>query len=318
MNGNSSEKITLLKQTGELIKDKAKKISLPGFYKRSVYEVVKFFIDGVKNGALATRASSVAFNFVLAMFPGIIFLFTLIPYIPIDNFQNEILNLFENIIPHNAYNFIESTLKDIVLKKNWGFLSFGALASLFFSMNGIHALIEAFNNTYHEIDTRSWLTQRLISIALVFILVSLITIATILIISSRSVLNTLVDQGILEVGIVYYLIIIGKWVFIILFHLMAISFLYYLAPAKKKHWRFLSPGSIMATFLSIMASLIFSLFINNFGQLNKLYGSMGTMMVVLIWTYFNSLALIIGFELNASISNAQLRFTNPERQIEKT
>ena len=297
-----------LQHIGEKLKEKAKHISLPGFYKRSIYEVVKFFIDGVKKGSLTTRASSVAFNFVLAMFPGIIFLFTLIPYIPIENFQSEVLNLFENILPHNAYSFLESTLKDIVLKKNWGFLSFGALASLFFSMNGIHALIEAFNNTYHEMDTRSWLTQRLISIALVFILVSLITIATMLIISSRTVLNTLVNQGILEIGVTYYLIIIGKWIITIVFHLMAISFLYFLAPAKKRHWRFLSPGSIMATFLSIMASLIFSMFINQFGQLNKLYGSMGTMMVVLIWTYFNSLALIIGFELNASISNAQLKF----------
>jgi len=298
--------VSKLENIGEKLKEKAKHISLPGFYERSIYEVVKFFINGVKKGSLTTRASSVAFNFVLAMFPGIIFLFTLIPYIPIENFQNEVLNLFENILPHNAYGFLESTLKDIVLKKNWGFLSFGALASLFFSMNGIHALIEAFNNTYHEIDTRSWLTQRLISIALVFILVSLITIATMLIISSKSILNTLVEQNILEIGLTYYLIIAGKWVITILFHLLAISFLYYFAPAKTRHWRFLSPGSIMATFLSIMASIIFSLFINQFGQLNKLYGSMGTMMVVLIWTYFNSLALIIGFELNASISNAQL------------
>jgi membrane protein len=292
------------------IEDKTKQISLPGFYGRSIYEVVEFFINGVKKGSLTTRASSVAFNFVLAMFPGIIFLFTLIPYIPIENFQNEVLNLFENILPHNAYGFLESTLKDIVLQKNWGFLSFGALASLFFSMNGIHALIGAFNDTYHEIDTRSWLTQRLMSIALVFILVSLITIATMLIISSKSVLNTLVEQNILEINITYYLIITGKWVITIAFHLIAISFLYYFAPAKKRHWRFLSPGSIMATFLSIMASIIFSMFINHFGQLNKLYGSMGTMMVVLIWTYFNSLALIIGFELNASISNAQLQQKN--------
>jgi membrane protein len=292
------------------IEDKTKQISLPGFYGRSIYEVVEFFINGVKKGSLTTRASSVAFNFVLAMFPGIIFLFTLIPYIPIENFQNEVLNLFANILPHNAYGFLESTLKDIVLQKNWGFLSFGALASLFFSMNGIHALIGAFNDTYHEIDTRSWLTQRLMSIALVFILVSLITIATMLIISSKSILNTLVEQNILEINITYYLIITGKWVITIAFHLIAISFLYYFAPAKKRHWRFLSPGSIMATFLSIMASIIFSMFINQFGQLNKLYGSMGTMMVVLIWTYFNSLALIIGFELNASISNAQLQQKN--------
>jgi membrane protein len=293
----------------ENIKEKAKEVSLPGFYKHSIYEVVKFFVDGVRKGSLTTRASSVAFNFVLALFPGIIFLFTLIPYIPISNFQHELLQLFENTIPHNAYNFLESTLEDIVLDKNWGLLSFGALFSLFFAMNGIHALIEAFNATYHDIETRSWLTQRLISLALVFIQFLLITTATILIISSRTVLDMMVENDILEVGVTYYLILIGKWFIIIFFHLLAISFLYYMAPAKKRHWRFFSPGSIMATFLSIMASLIFSFIINNFGQFNKLYGSIGTLMVTLLWTYFNSLALIIGFELNASISNVQLKFS---------
>jgi membrane protein len=298
----------------EKLKAKAKEVSLPGFYKIPIYDVVKFFINGIKKGYLPTRASSVAFNFVLALFPGIIFLFTLIPYIPIENFQSEMLKTFENMLPHNAYHFLESTLKDIILKKNWGFLSFGALFSLFFTMNGIHSLIEGFNTTYHEIDTRRWITQRLISILLVFIIASLVTIATILIIGSRSVLNNLVEDGMLEVGIVYYLIVLGKWFIIIIFHLIAISFIYYLAPAKKRHWRFLTPGSILATFLSIVASLIFSFVINNFGQFNKLYGSIGTLMVVLMWTYFNSLALIFGFELNASISNAQLKLNGNEKK----
>jgi membrane protein len=304
---------TKLNSLTENIKDKAQRISLPGFYRIPLYDVVKFFSEGIRNGALTTRASSVAFNFVLALFPGIIFVFTLIPYIPIENFQTELLMLFENILPKNAFHFLESTLVDLVMRKNWGLLSFGALASLFFSMNGIHALIDGFNSSHHYVETRSWLMQRLISIALVFILATLVTSATLLIISSRSVLNMLVEQNILEFGITYYLIMIGKWVIIIGFHLVAISFIYYLAPARRPAWRFVSPGAIFATFLTIMASLIFSLFINNFGQLNKLYGSIGTLMVVLIWTYFNSLALIIGFELNASISSAQLK-TNHQKQ----
>ena len=308
------EKSLLLKGMINQLKEKAKSITPPGFYGIPLYDVIKFFVEGLRNGALTTRASSVAFNFVLAMFPAIIFLFTLIPYIPIEDFQSEVLMLFENILPRNAFHFLESTLVDLVMKKNWGLLSFGALASLFFSMNGIHALIEGFNASHHYVETRSWLTQRLISIALVFILVSLITTATALIISSRTVLNRLVEQNILELGLNYYLIMVGRWVIIIGLLLTAISFLYYLAPAKRPNWRFVSPGAIFATFLSIMASLIFSAFINNFGQLNKLYGSIGTMMVVLIWTYFNSLALIIGFELNASISSAQFKANGKEKR----
>ncbi|MFO8234855.1 MAG: YihY/virulence factor BrkB family protein [Bacteroidales bacterium] len=306
-----------LKKKFEKIQEKTKKVTFPGFYKHSIYDVVRFFINGLQKGSLTTRASSVAFNFVLAMFPGIIFLFTLIPYIPIPNFQSELLQIFENTIPETAYQFLEETLEDIILEKKWGLLSFGAIFSLFFAMNGIHALIGAFNATYHDIETRSWMTQRLISIALVFIISTLVTTAIFLIVASRGILDLIVENGLIEGRTTYYLILMGRWIITILFHLIAISFLYYLAPAKKRHWRFISPGSIMATFLSIMASLIFSFIINNFGQFNNLYGSIGTLMVAMLWTYFNSLALIIGFELNASISNVQLKLPNHDKQNSK-
>ncbi|MFW6095760.1 MAG: YihY/virulence factor BrkB family protein [Bacteroidota bacterium] len=304
---------TWLNKKLEKTKDKTRNITLPGFYKHSIYDVVHFFIDGLRKGSLTTRASSVAFNFVLAMFPGIIFLFTLIPYIPIPNFQSELLQIFESTIPESAYLALEETLEDIILEKKWGLLSFGAAFSLFFSMNGIHALIGAFNATYHDIETRSWLTQRIISIMLVFILFLLVTTAIFLIVASRHILDWMVINEMLERGTTYNLILFGRWVIIIIFHLIAISFLYYLAPAKKRHWRFLSPGSIMATFLTIIASLIFSFIINNFGQFNNLYGSIGTLMVALLWTYFNFLALIIGFELNASISNVQLKLDKNDK-----
>lgn len=303
-----------LKKKYEKTKNKTRNITLPGFYKHSIYDVVHFFIYGLRKGSLTTRASSVAFNFVLAMFPGIIFLFTLIPYIPIPDFQSELLQIFESTLPESTYMVLEETLEDIILEKKWGLLSFGAVFSLFFSMNGIHALIGAFNATHHDIETRSWLTQRLISIFLVFILFLLVTTAIFLIVASRGILDWMVTNGMLEKGTTYNLILLGRWAITIIFHLIAISFLYYMAPAKKRHWRFLSPGSIMATFLTIVASLIFSFIINNFGQFNNLYGSIGTLMVALLWTYFNSLALIIGFELNASISNVQLKLDKNDKK----
>ncbi|MDA3779886.1 MAG: YihY/virulence factor BrkB family protein, partial [Bacteroidales bacterium] len=110
---------------------------------------------------------------------------------------------------------------------------------------------------------------------------------------------------IMQTNFTYYFITFGKWIIIIAFFFFAISSLFYLAPAKKTKWRFISVGSTLATILTLLTSLGFSYFVNNFGQYNKLYGSIGTLMVILIWLYFNSFAILLGFELNASINNAK-------------
>ncbi|PLX10915.1 MAG: hypothetical protein C0594_04225 [Marinilabiliales bacterium] len=140
---------------------------------------------------------------------------------------------------------------------------------------------------------------------MVIILFLLISIAVSLIIFSGKTLNYFVMKDWMEQNIYYYLITIGNWVIITALFFFAISILYYLAPAKKTRWRFISAGSTLSTVLIIIASIGFSYFVNNFGQYNKLYGSIGTIIVILLWLYFNSLALIIGFELNTSIINAR-------------
>ena len=286
---------------------KAKKISLPGFDRVPIYNVISFFFKGFQRGSLVTRASSIAFNLCLAIFPTLILLFTLIPYIPIENLQDELLKLFGNILPENAYLAMESTLVEVLTQKSGGLLSLGLIATLIFSTNGIHALISAFNVTSHSFDTRSWLTQRLISFVLVFILLFLLSIAIFLIVFSKAGLNKLIELGFLRVNIKFYLLQFGKWIIIIALIFFAISFLYYLAPAKKTKWRFISAGSSLATILFIISSLGFSFFVNNFGQYNKIYGSIGTLIVILLWMYLNAITLLIGFELNVSISSANLK-----------
>ncbi len=292
-------------------KSKAKDISIPGFERVPVYYVVKFFISGAKNGYLATRASAIAFNFALAIFPTMLFIFTLIPFIPVENLQIELLKLIKDFLPQNAFQFFESTLISVVTVKKIGIFSFGAFASLIFSTNAVHALIQAFNNTYHSIDTRNWTAIRIISTFLVFIIFILIATSLILITFGQFFLTKLVELKILEMNITYYMITLAKWIIIIALFFFSISFLYYFAPAKKTKWKFISAGSTLATILALLTSLGFSYFVNNFGQYNKLYGSIGTIMVVLLWIYFNSFALILGFELNASINNAHIE-NSPE------
>lgn len=178
------------------------------------------------------------------------------------------------------------------------------LATVIFSTNGIHALIHAFVVSAHDFKSRTWVAQRKISVALLLIIVMMISVAGFLLIFGKMAINRLVELHLLETNLVYYLIMILKWIVIILLLFLAISFLYWLAPAKKSDFRFISPGSIIATFLFILTSLGFSAYVNNFGPYNKLYGTVGTLMMILVWLYFNSIALLIGFELNVSIKAA--------------
>jgi len=285
-------------------KEKIKRIVLPGFEGATLNNVFKFVIKGFSKGVLVTRASSIAFNLLMALLPASIFLFTLIPFIPIPNFQQELIKLFESIIPSDAYSFLESTIIDVITRKSSGLLLFMFIATIIFSTNGIHALIHAFVVSAHNFRSRTWVDQRKISIVLLLIIVFMIASAGFLLIFGKMAITRLVELRIVEKSLVFYLIITLKWIVIVLLMFLAISFLYWLAPAKRSDFRFISPGSILATGLFILTSLGFSAYINNFGQYNKLYGSIGTLMVILVWLYLNSIALLIGFELNVSIKAA--------------
>jgi membrane protein len=287
-------------------REKIKQLVLPGFGGLPISHVITFVVKGFTKGVLVTRASSIAFNLLMALLPASIFLFTLIPFIPIPNFQSEVIRLFENILPSNAFNFLEVTIIDIVTHKSGGLLLFMFLATILFSTNGIHAVINAFVVSAHSFKTRSWINQRKISIVLLLIVVFMISVAGFLVIFGKIAVNRLVEIHLIERNLVIYLLIFLKWILIILLLFLAISFLYYLAPAKRTDFRFFSPGSTLATFLFILTSLGFSAFVNTFGQYNRLYGSLGTLMVVLIWLYLNSIAILIGFELNVSILAARV------------
>jgi membrane protein len=286
-------------------REKLNNLVLPGFDGVPISHVISFVIKGFRKGVLVTRASSIAFNLLIALLPASIFLFTLIPFIPIPNFQQELIRLFENILPANAFNFLETTIIDIVTHKSGGLLLFMFIATVIFSTNGIHAVIHAFVVSAHNFTTRSWFNQRKISILLLIIVVFLISTAGSLLIFGKMAMNRLVVLHIIKRNIVIYLLVFLKWIVIIFLLFLAISCLYYLAPAKKTGFRFFSAGSTLATFLFILTSLGFSAFVNNFGQYNKLYGSIGTLMVLLAWLYLNSIAILIGFELNVSIKAAR-------------
>ncbi|MCD4788517.1 MAG: YihY/virulence factor BrkB family protein [Bacteroidales bacterium] len=282
-----------------------KRIILPGFDGMPLYNVASFFFRGIYKGYVTSRASSIAFSFFLAIFPMIIVFFTLIPFIPIENFQETLLNFIENITPASAQDIIRTTVTDIINRPRGGLLSFTFILALVFATNGFDSIVEAFNNTYHTIETRSWLKQRLIS-TLLFFIISLIIIISIVLITTGSVfLKFLFEKHILNSELSFYLLEIVKWIILIAMFFFTISFIYYLAPARASKFRFISAGSSLATLLTLIASLAFNYYVQNFSSYNALYGSIGTLLIILIWIYFNAIILLIGFELNASIQQAR-------------
>ncbi len=298
------EKIINWKPLVSLVQ-KSKKVSLPGFEKVPVFDVSLFFIRGLQKGAISTRASSVAFTFFMAIFPSVIFFFTLIPYVPVDDFKDTLLQLVYDFFPKETYEAVNNTIEDIILRKRGGLLSFGFLMALYLSTNGINALMTAFNQTYHSLETRSSLKKRLLSLILVIVISLIVIIGIILITGGTFALNYLVKQEILTSQWTYYLIAVGRWVVLYIMVFLVISMLYYFAPADKKQFRFISVGSTVATLLSILTTIGFNFYVSNLSHYNAVYGSIGTIIIILLWLYFNSTIIILGFELNASIHDAK-------------
>jgi membrane protein len=255
-------------------------------------------------GSLNIRATAIAFNFLLAVGPGVIFLFALIPYLPVKNFQQEVMNVLYDIIPENSYIAIESLLAELFIKRG-GLPLFGLMTAFFFAWKGVNGIIETFNATYHTIETRPWHERRLISVGLVLILATLVVTAIVLIMFNKIVVNKLVEYEVIKIDITYYIIMTVKWLIILGLTFFSISFLYFLAPSRKTKWKFYSPGSTLATMLTIIASLGFSYFVNHFANFNRFFGSIGALIAMMLWINFNSLTLLIGFELNVSINNAR-------------
>jgi membrane protein len=285
------------------IGEKCKHITLPGFDGVPFYDSIWFFLRGIRKGSLNTRASSIAFNFLLAIGPGIVFLLAMIPYLPIKNLQQQLFDVLNEVIPKNSYIAIESVLQEIFMKHT-GLPFFGFLISLFFAQKGINGILEAFNTSHHTVESRSWFKKRIIAVILVFIFYLLIISAAFLMLINRNIMGHLVQLGIIKRYLTLYIIYTIKWIIISILTFFCISFLYYLAPQQQSKWKFFSAGSSLATILTLMSSLGFSYFVNNFAQFNKFFGSIGALIALMLWINFNSLSLLIGFELNASITHA--------------
>ena len=278
-----------------------KRISFPGFQGESIYSVMHFFFKQMHDEDINMRSSALAFSFFLALFPAIIFLFTLIPFIPINDAKDEILKFFEQILDPATYKTIKGTINDILRKKHSGVLSLGFILALYFASNGFFSLMKLFNKYSHIKETRTLIRQRFISVFLAFFFSLLILSSVVLITAGEWLTHWLVVHHWIKGKTVLTILTIVRWMVIVALFFTTISSLFYFAPSKNYKWKFFSIGSTLAALLSIISTILFSYYVNNFSSYNKIYGSIGTLIVVLLLIQFNCMIIQIGFELNVSI-----------------
>ena len=225
-----------------------------------------------------------------------------------------LLDLMQLILPKNAYDALQSTIIDIVKNQHGGLLSFGFLSAMFFATNGVHKLMRAFNKSSLLTESRTWLKQRWVALVLTLLISLSLIVAIFIMVMSQSIIGYI--QFKLNTGGKFwiYLVNLLRWVIVVILFFVTVSILYRYGPAHKRRWKFLSPGSILATCLAVLTSWGFTFYINHFSSYNKLYGSIGTLIVIMLWLYINSIILLVGFELNASIdlSKRTIKIVKPK------
>lgn len=283
----------------------SRSIHPPGFEGLSLYYVARYFAEGLQKGALTTRAAAISFRLFMAFFPIIIILLSLIPKIPVEGFQEQLFASIEGFFPGDTYELVESTLNDLVNKTHTTFLSIGFILGLIYASSSINAIWLGFNGSYHLEDRGNPVLMRLMSMIVLMVLGLLVFIAISLILFSGFVFDYLRTYEILpDNGIIVFLEV-AKWLIVVMLIYFSISILYNMGNFKRKHWKTFSAGATFTTVLFLIASILFAWFVNNFAQFNRLYGSLGTLILLLIWVNFNSIILLLGFELNTSIKRAK-------------
>lgn len=273
----------------------------------AIYRVLRGLFFRLQKDKVSVRAAAVAYNFFLALLPGLIFLFTLLPYLPIPDLSESVLEYMQSLMPQSAFDAISNTLQDILTRPRVSLLSSGLLLSIYLASTGIHTLLDLFKRR----DEETFLKKRLRSIAITIGFGILLVLCLAMLFISKLVvtyliLNTALSDTLVVIGV---LLIRGLILFLLLY--VSAIILYRQSDAYQNSYSDLRPGAIIASLLSIIASLAFGEYVDSFGNYNRLYGSLGALIITLVWIHVNATVLIIGYELNRSINSAKRRKVAP-------
>jgi len=305
-------KIPIVRKTIRVLK----KYSLPGFSAVPVYDVISFIYKEAMKDDIVTRANSIAFNFFISLFPAVIFLFTLLPMFPVTaDYISIFKDSTQDFLPQQAHLYLFDTIEGVASIKRGGLQSVSFLFAVIFSSSGMLALMYGFNKSYEVVfKQRTYLKNRIVAIFLTILIGTVFLISTFMIIFGEPVLEFLINKLSLE-GYSATVFLISKWIFSLAIVYLGITLIYRYGSAMREKVKWINTGAILATILSIISSLLFSFFINNFGRYNEIYGSIGALLVLLLWIQINAFVVLVGFELNASIAVNKAAIISNEAEI---
>ncbi len=297
--------------------EKAKKVSFPGFAGIAIYDVGRLFIDAIIAGVLPQRAAAISYNFLMALFPTLLIIFALIPIIPIQGFQIELMEYIVDFLPANTNESVVVILNEIITKPQNGILSIGFILSMWFATNGFNSIIVAFNSSIHIKESRSYFSviKTAFVLFVVFFIANIITIAGF--IFDKYIIEAIVGLGYMVQGTSYYVLVTLDWILRIAMLFFQIAFIYWYAPNYEKRFRLISLGATFTTVVYILVAFLFNLYISNFSKYNVLYGSIATLIIIMVWMYISAFILLIGFEINTSIVQAKQDIIEKQRKRQK-
>ena len=276
-----------------------KSIELPWSEGLTLYHLCELYITGIVKGDLSYKAGSIAFSFFMSLFPFALFILNLIPYVPVTNFQKDFMRFVAENVPPNTYDAIAGTLNDITNTSYNSLLSFGILLAILLMSNGVNAILSGFQSSMHISIKRSYFKQYAIAIGLSLVLTIILIITVVAIVTLEVVIHGLKSNGFLTDDV--YLLEVGRYAFLVLMILTTTSMLFKFAAKETRKAAFFSYGSVFTTILFILTSFLFRIYVIRFAQYNQLYGSIGTLLVLMLYIWINCFILLLGFELNALI-----------------
>ncbi len=279
---------------------KMKSVVLPGLEGLTLYNLIIIFYGGIVKGTFSTRASAIAFSFFMAVFPFFLFMLNLVPFIDfIDDFQIEFLVYLDSLLPPETSAFFDPILEDIAAKKRGGLLSFAFLLSIFLMANGVNAIFTGFEFSYHTRINRSIIRQYIIAAGVSIILALLVLFSVVVTIYLTYIMEDLKTVGVVSNEVLWANI--GRYIMFIAMIYVGVATLYYYGTKEGRLSRFFSIGAFFSTFLIIVMTYLFGIYIENFSSYNELYGSIGALLILMVYIWINSNILLLGFELNASL-----------------
>ncbi|SDX21281.1 YihY/virulence factor BrkB family protein [Flavobacterium degerlachei] len=290
-------KIPILRDLARFLKG----IKLQWLEGLSLYDLLELYVIGIAEGALSNRAGSIAFSFFMALFPFALFILNLIPYIPIEGFQQDFLKFVSEGVPPNTYYAIENIVDDILHNSHSGLLSSGFLLSILLMANGLNAILGGFETSRHVLVKRGFFQQYFVAIGMSIILSFLLILTVAIIVVFEVFIQKFAVHNVLNDQISF--IVIGRYVFLLLMILVTTSILFKFGTKHDKSRSFISIGSVFTTILTIIISYFFGIWVLRFSQYNQLYGSIGTLLIVMFYIWINCMILLLGFELNLAVTN---------------